>query len=216
MKFIFTAVEFRSIASVGVVASKEDITPIIGVINLSLVAGEFHAVSTDRYRIARSRFTPTVEQGELPEEFSLNMDAPTVIKWWNSIKVEALKGFSHIYLETVAGDMPGEIYYKLSFNGNVISSPEVRGNFPPVERLMEIDLNEYQGLPQVSLNPSFVADLTKLFAADDYAKPTKNVGWTFHFGSGETSKPKPVYITRKSDRGGAAIDYLLQPVMILR
>lgn len=210
MKFMFSPVEFRSIASVGVAASTDKVTPIINVISLSFDGKEVRALATDRYRIAQSKFMPSVEQLDEAGEFTVNMYAPTVTKFWNSIKANALKGNEVVMLELIPSDL-GETYFRLSHGGNIVTEAETRGNFPPVEKLINVDMQEYKGIDSIALDPRFIGDLSKLFAADDFAKPIANIGWTFHFGKSDSDKPKPVYITRKSDRGGAVIDYLVQP-----
>lgn len=127
MKVLFSAVEFRSIASVGVAASKDDVTPIIMSINLSNVGGEIIAVATDRYRIARSKFTPsTVQYEELPE-FDITIPAESIIKFWNSIKVQALKGFMPIELEIIAGDV--EQYWTFTYDGVRVSGRKLVATF---------------------------------------------------------------------------------------
>lgn len=215
MKVLFSAVEFRSIASVGVAASKDDVTPVIMSINLSHKFNEIIAVATDRYRIARSKFTPTtVQYDELPE-FDITIPAESVIKFWNSIKVNALKSAMPVELEITAGDV--EQYWTLSYEGVRVSGAEVRGNFPPVGKLIDIDINTYTGVPKVGLKPGFLADLGKLFAASDYAKVGKDLPWTFYFGNSESNKPMPVYVTRNPERDGSSvIEYLVQPNLLLR
>lgn len=215
MKIEFSSVEFRSIVSVGVAASKGDITPIIESINLSSSGGEITAVATDRYRIARSKFTPRIEQFEEVADFDITVDAQSLTKFWNSVKVQAMKGYEPITFEITYGDA-GQQFWTASYGGTVVSQPEVKGSFPPVVRLIDVDMEEYKGLPEVTLDPTFLADLGKLFSASDSVRVDKNVGWTFHFGAGDNSKPKAVYITRKSERDGVLIDYLVQPKMYTR
>jgi hypothetical protein len=216
MKVLFSPVEFRSIASVGVIASKEDITPIICSVNFKYEGGEFSAVATDRYRIARSKFTlSTVQHDELPD-FDITIPASMLTKFWNSIKVEALKGVAPIEFDITYGDV--EQYWSFTYNGVVSSGAEVKGSFPPVEKLIQVDLEQYTGTPKVGLKPSFLADLGKLFAASDYTKVDKDLPWTFYFGNSDSGKPMPVYVTRNPERtdGASVIEYLVQPNYILR
>lgn len=215
MKVLFSAVEFRSIASVGVAASKDDVTPIICSINISNENSEITAVATDRYRIARSMFTLTIEQSNELGDFNITIPAESVIKFWNSIKVQALKGFAPVELEVIAGDV--EQYWTLSYDGIRVAGAETRGNYPPVDKLLDINLNNYTGIPKVGLKPGFLADLGKLFAASDYAKVGKDLPWTFYFGKSESDKPMPVYVTRNPERDGSSvIEYLVQPNLLLR
>jgi hypothetical protein len=214
-KILFSPVEFRSIASVGVAASKDDVTPVIMSINISNENSEITAVATDRYRIARSMFTLTIDQTESLGDFNITIPSDAVTKFWNSIKVQALKGNIPIELEVTAGDV--QQCWTLSYDGITASGAEVRGSFPPVDRLLDIDMNNYTGVPKVGLKPGFLADLSKLFAATDYAKVGKDLAWTFHFGNSENDKPMPVYVTRNPERDSSSvIEYLVQPNLILR
>lgn len=217
MKILFTPVEFRSIASVAVAASSDDVTPVITSVRISVESGQVTAVATDRYRIARSIFTPTIEQ-----EFSsgdILISAKELTKFWNSIKVNALKSQLPItFAILVDNQYPDNKIASLEYDGMRIETHGMRGNYPPVEGLMTgYDMAECSGVPAVALKPKFLADLDKLFSAFDSAKPSKDIAWTFRFKGTESGKPGPVYITRNGERSdGGVLDYLVQPNLLLR
>lgn len=217
MKILFTPVEFRSITSVAVAASSDDVTPVITSVRISVESGQVTAVATDRYRIARTIFTPSIEQ-----EFSsgdILISAKELTKFWNGIKVNALKSNLPIALTILTDEQyPDSKMYSLEYDGMRVESHGMRGNYPPVEGLMSgYDVSECSGVPAVALKPKFLSDLDKLFSAFDSVKPSKDIAWTFRFKGTESGRPGPVYITRNGERSdGGVLDYLVQPNLLLR
>ena len=220
MKILFTPVEFRSIASVAVAASSDDVTPVITSVRISVESGQVTAVATDRYRIARTIFMPSLtDQLEPPAEGSILISAKELTKFWNGIKVNALKSQLPIIFTILTDEQyPDNKMYHLEYDGMRIEGNGMRGNYPPIEGLMSgYDVTECSGVPAVALKPKFLADLDKLFSAFDSAKPSKDIAWTFRFKATESGRPGPVYITRNGERtDGGTLDYLVQPNLLLR
>lgn len=220
-KIMFTPEEFRAVASVGVAASTEDITPIINAVNISVSeTGEVTAVATDRYRIARVIFTPKTDKlAVLTGEDSITINAKELSKFWAGIKVNALKSHMPVilFIEEDLQFTNGKIY-TLEYDGTRVQGRSVAGNFPPVERLMaDYNLEQCEGVPSVALNPNFLGDMVKMYhPRDDKKINMKNVAWQFRFKATDSKKPGPVYITRGSDIAGATLDYLVQPNLLLR
>jgi hypothetical protein len=217
---LFTPVEFRSIASIGVAASNDDVTPVITSVRISVSDGEVTTVATDRYRIARSIFRPSMTDAIDPaSENNILISAKELTKFWNSIKVAALKSHMPIILNILTDEQyPDNKKYVLEYDGSRVESNAMRGNYPPVEGLMTgYDESDLSGVPQVALKPKFLADLDKLFSAFDSARPSKDIAWTFRFKGTDSGKPGPVYITRKGEStDSGTLDYLVQPNLILR
>ena len=219
-KIMFTPEEFRSVASVGVVASSDDVTPIINAVNISVTdAGEVTAVATDRYRIARVIFTPKMDEAVIGGEDSLTINAKELTKFWNNIKAVAIKSHMPIILDIQEDeDYTDSKTYSIEYDGSRVENRSVRGNFPPVERLMtDYAVEQCDGVPAVSLNPNFLGDMVKMYhPRDDKRINMKQVAWQFRFKQTDSKKPGPVYITRGSDIAGATLDYLVQPNLLLR
>jgi hypothetical protein len=215
---MFTPEEFRSVVSVGVAASTDDVTPIINAVQISVSeTGEVTAVATDRYRIARVIFTPKMDGAVIGGEDSVTINAKELTKFWSGIKAVAMKS-SHIPIVldiTADGDHKK---YTLEYDGSRVESYAVRGSYPPVEKLMTgYDLDDCAGVPTVALKPSFLGDLAKMYhPRDDNRIKMSDIAWQFRFKVTESSKPGPVYITRGSDIVGATLDYLVQPNLLLR
>lgn len=219
-KIMFKPEEFRSVASVGVAASSDDVTPIINAVNISVSeAGEVTAVATDRYRIARVIFTPKMDEAVIGGEDSLTINAKELSKFWAGIKVNALKSHMPVIL-FIEEDLQftNSKIYTLEYDGTRVQGRSVMGNFPPVERLMtDYNLEQCEGVPSVALNPNFLGDMVKMYHPRDEKKINmKNVAWQFRFKQTDSKKPGPVYITRGSGNTDATLDYLVQPNLLLR
>ena len=218
-KIVFTPEEFRSIASMGVAASTDDITPIINTVQVTVAGGEVTAIATDRYRIARVIFTPKIDNFLMTDD-TININAKELTKFWAGIKVKAARSIMPITMTIMTeednyGDSKS---YTLEYDGSTSHSAGVKGNYPPVAKLMTgYDVGDCAGVPAVSLKPSFLGDLAKMYHPhDDSRIKMSDIAWQFRFKQTESSKPGPVYITRGSDILGATLDYLVQPNLLLR
>ena len=219
-KIMFKPEEFRSIVSVGVAASSDDVTPIINAVSISVSeAGEVTAVATDRYRIARVIFTPKMDEAVIGGEDSLTINAKELSKFWAGIKVTALKSHMPVVL-FIEEDLQftNSKIYTLEYDGTRVQGRSVMGNYPPVEKLMTgYDLDDCAGVPTVALKPSFLGDLAKMYhPRDENRIKMSDIAWQFRFKQTDSKKPGPVYITRGSDISGATLDYLVQPNLLLR
>ena len=220
-KIMFKPEEFRAVASVGVAASTDDVTPIISAVNISVSeSSEVTAVATDRYRIARVIFTPKMDEAVIGGEDSININAKELSKFWAGIKVAALKSHMPIVLTIITeeGEYSNTKKYVLEYDGSRVENFGVNGNYPPVQKLMvDYDLEQCEGVPAVALKPSFLGDLVKFYHPRDESRiKMSDVAWQFRFKATDSKKPGPVYITRGSDIAGATLDYLVQPNLLLR
>jgi hypothetical protein len=229
MKIHFTAEEFRSIVSVGVVSSTDDVTPIICATNISFSEqGEVTAMATDRYRIARVQFTP-LKLGEADVskgEDSVTINTKELAKFWATVKTDVMRGGFWITLETESFAGSPDMYtLSCASTGITVKGMEVYGNYPSVGKLMEgYSEEEATGVPSVGLNPNFLGDLAKMHHPRDFAKINmKFIAWTFRFKATApdegSRKRNPVYVTREAENGGATsarLDYLVQPSMLVR
>jgi hypothetical protein len=229
MKIHFTAEEFRSIVSVGVASSTDDVTPIICSTNISFSEqGEVTAIATDRYRVARVQFTP-LKLGE-PDvskgEDSVTINTKELAKFWATVKTDVMRGGFWITLETESFAGSPDMYtLSCASTGITVKGMEVYGNYPNVGKLMEgYSEEEATGVPSVALNPNFLGDLVKMYHPRDSGKVNmKFIAWTFRFKATAqdqgSNKRNPVYVTREAERGGATssrLDYLVQPSMLVR
>tara|TARA_R110000782_G_scaffold186634_1_gene276844 strand:- start:2168 stop:2857 length:690 start_codon:yes stop_codon:yes gene_type:complete len=229
MKIHFTAEEFRSIVSVGVASSTDEVTPIICATNISFSEqGEVTAIATDRYRVARVQFTP-LKLGEADVsrgEDSVTINTKELAKFWATVKTDVMRGGFWITLETESFAGSTDMYtLSCASTGITVKGMEVYGNYPNVGKLMEgYGEDEATGVPSVGLNPNFLGDLVKMYHPRDFAKVNmKFISWNFRFKATapeeRSNKRNPVYITREAENGGATsarLDYLVQPSMLVR
>lgn len=210
---MFTAREFRAIVSTGVAAATADVTPVLTQIQLSYDAETkmFTALATDRYRVARNRF-PSVYAADSLESFEILLPAKELTKFWTSVKSSALRTNSDLLLDII--DAAGHQLWSLEFDNQKIGGDEIRGNYPPVERLFPANYADETPAQGLSLNMAYVGDLAKLYAASDDARINlKEIPWQTFTQAGE--RPLPVYFTRTTE-DGALVDYILQPNLIVK
>jgi hypothetical protein len=205
-KISMNAQEFRSVASIGNVCSSDDMIPMLAAIHLTVFHDNVVAVATDRYRLARVKF-PSVEPSE---DFDILIDAKPLMKFWASIKTVALKSSQNITLQVSDDDSSWEI----SYDGSSISGARVYGSYPAVGKLVdEARDRKLDGTSKISLLPSFVGDLAKIYhPKDDRRFDVKSAGWDFTLTANGNGKNEPVYATRGDDTHGS-VEYLLQPRM---
>lgn len=217
MIHMFTAKEFRAIVTTGVASSStDDVAPALLQVKVSYDAESqlVTALATDRYRIARNRFT--MRFADLSQEsFEILLPAKQIAKFWTSVKSSALRhDGAIIMLDIVSGD--GQTVWSLEHDNQKVGGVELIGNFPPVERLMPDATPEWSPAQGVSLNMTYVGDLAKLYAASDALRANlKGIPWQMFTQETESGRPGPVYFTRPTD-DGAIVDYLLQPNLIVR
>lgn len=216
-RITLTPAEFRSIVSIGVAASTNDITAIITGVNISVTAGLLAAVATDRCRVARVEI-PLGER--IAEDFEITISAKELTAYWGSIKATALKGNSGVELTIHAPENPVSpnmpMRYELAYSGSTKAGEGIYGSYPPVARLMEgYDLSQCDGTPSLLLRPSFLGDLAKIFhPSDDARENLKEIAWEFRFkpSPAEGKIAPPIYATRYAhDRDLIRLDYMLQP-----
>lgn len=216
MKMYFNGQQMRALVSTGIAASVDDVIPVLQTISVAFNAetNEITAIATDRYRVARNRFT--VSEGDVFDGVSFTVLLPVkpVTAFWNSVKTAALRGNLPVVFSV---DLESDTVTGFSFEsgGQTFNGVPVSGNYPNIERLIpsSSDVDSFKPASVFGLNPRFIGDLAKLFCADDLPRENlKNTPWNFHSQMfGDSAKPGPVYITRP---GG--VEYLIQPVMRLR
>ena len=219
MEYVFTLGEFRSIASLAVAASKDAVTPAIMGINIHITGGMVEASATDRYRVARLKIDNRED-----EMFNVSMGftifATEIVAFGKMIAKES-DHMVHIMLDNKVGDEYRA--YELSCGGFTSKGNLITLSYPPVSKLVdEARFRENVGATDISLNPEFVASLTKLIHPLDSKRNGGKTQWKFSFthtdGNGHGYKPSPVYIQRDGDGGAGkyVLDYLLQPMYVVR
>ena len=226
-----TSSEVRALASIGSVASKADVTPVITGVNLiaSLIDG-ITGTATDRYQVAR--VTIPFRDEITDAEANVIIPADLLNKYFAAVKSQKLERFG-----TVIHIDEDERTVSLSNTSGELTNSGmlIIGNFPPVGRLIDpimqraidIDAGKLEaptGVSKVTLNVKLLSSLMKIMHPGDAWKISKtgSLTWRFYFGAEEEVKDLsrvPVYASRVADGGndnGARVDYILQPNISLR
>ena len=214
MEYVFSLGEFRSIASLAVVTSKDVVTPQLMGINIYITGGIVEACTTDRYRIARLKIDNRED-----EMFNVNMGFTIFAKEIVAFAKMTANMFDHM-VHIMLDNKVGNEYrsYEISCGGFTSKGDLITLNYPPVARLVdEARFRENVGAAEMSLNPDFIASLSKLVHPLDAKRRGGTTQWKFSFthtsGNGHGYKPSPVYVQREGDGGAGKyhLDYLLQP-----
>lgn len=219
MEYAFSLGEFRSIASLAVAASKDAVTPAIMGINIHITGGMVEASATDRYRVARLKIDNRED-----ETFNVSMGFTIFAKEIVAFNKMIANMFDHMVHITLSEKVNDEYRaYELSCGGFISRGDLITLKYPPVSKLVdEARFRENVGATDISLNPEFVASLTKLVHPLDAKRNGGKTQWKFSFthtdGNGHGYKPSPVYIQRDGDGGAGkyVLDYLLQPMYVQR
>lgn len=214
---MFTPEQLFSLASVAVAAAKNDVTPVIQSVRVSVVDGFIVGVATDRYRVARVRLALHTDAPSVEDFDGVTIQRSQIEQFAKAVK--ALKPTA--YLPTVKlavgeRDEAGLRMVTLSeyTSGTQSTQLERGGNYPPVARLFPSTEDGFGPQEALSLNIGYVADVGKL------VHPSLVRGETPRFRFTKTdnpNKPGPVLIDYQSIRPeDGSLEYLLQPNLLKR
>lgn len=205
MKVLIGTATLASIHSIGIGASKDDVTPVITQIALTRRGDTLKAMATDRYMILAGTYSDV--------EFEDWTDGDTIL-----VDPNALKRALDIKKANKNGILPIAIskndHGAVSAVVDVVSLVDlgsVAGTFPPVDKLLE-RTEEPNGASVLALRPDFIARLAKVLPPE--AKPERNRAWRFEFRSIENpGKPQPVYAVY-SNGDTYELEALIQPNLV--
>lgn len=196
-----------SIHSLGISASKDDVTPVITQIALKREGDTLRAMTTDRYMVLSGLYQEV--------EFEDWEDGDTIL-----VDPGALKRAIDIKKANKLGTLP--IIITKNEHGAVsavidvltmVDLGRVTGTFPPVTKLFPE--GEPTGAGALNIRPDFLARLAKVLPP--VAKPERNRTWRFEFRTVEEhpNKPQPVY-AQYSDGDTYQLEALIQPALSKR
>jgi hypothetical protein len=237
-RITFSWGEFRSIASLAEIASKEDVTPVLTGVNITITEDTIRAVSTDRYRIGRiilprdimvrnddigtSGDSFTISAAQLKKAAAAVKASKPLVKTGITLRYEfeAEKQTETGYI--LEGN--ARVFY---VGGEVVVPfvPNYSNSYPAVEKLMDAEVLEVTGdytgsiAPQFVLSSSLLATIEKLIHPaneDRIAKP--GTKWRFYTPRLIASKkPAPVYAEAIQEWKNleGRMDFLIQPNLIV-
>lgn len=197
-----------SIHSLGIGASKDDVTPVITQIALVREGDALRAMATDRYMILSGLYHEV--------EFENWEDGETIL-----VDPKALKRAIDIKKANKYGILP--VIITKNEHGAVsavidvltmVDLGSVKGTFPSVMKLIHQE-GAPNGAPSLNIRPDFLARLAKVLPP--VAKPERNRTWRFEFRTMEEhpNRPQPVY-AQYSDGEAYQLEALIQPAISRR
>ena len=237
-RITFSWGEFRSIASLAELASKEDVTPVITGVNITITDDTIRAVVTDRYRVARVTLPRNrVERSDAGiSGDSFTISAAELKKAAATVKASKPAVKTNITLryefepekQTDTGyilEGNARVFY---LGGEVVVPfvPNYSHSYPPVEKLVDAEMLEVTGnytgsiAPQFVLSSNLLATIEKLIHPaneDRIAKP--GTKWRFYTPRlNDSGKACPVYAEAIQEWKNleGRMDFLIQPNLIVK
>jgi hypothetical protein len=196
-----------SIHSLGVGASKDDVTPVITQIALKREGDALRAMTTDRYICLTGLYSNAeFEDWDDGEEMLID---PKALK--SVIDIKKANKFDTMPV-VIAKDADRGWVSAVLNSVTSIDLGKVSASFPPVMKLFPE--GEPNGSGSLNIRPDFIAKLAKVLPP--VSRPERDRIWSFEFRSIEDqpTKPQPVYARYHGD--GYTMEALIQPALIKR
>lgn len=196
-----------SIHSLGIGASKDDVTPVITQIALKREGDALRAMTTDRYMVLSGLYQEV--EFEDWEDGDIILVDPGALKRAIDIKKANKLGSLPVIITKNEHGAVSAVIDVLT----MVDLGRVTGTFPPVTKLFPE--GEPTGAGALNIRPDFLARLAKVLPP--VAKPERNRTWRFEFRSIEEqpNKPQPVYALY-SDADTYQLEALIQPALSKR
>jgi len=202
MKVTVEPATLASIHSLGISASRDDVTPVITQIALKREGMALRAMATDRYMVLSGLYNE-LEFDNWEDGDTILVD-PSALKRAIDIKKANKNGTLPIVIMKNEHGAVSAVVDDLNF----VDLGSVQGAFPPVTRLFPE--GEPTGAGSLNLRPDFLAKLAKVLPP--VAKPERERTWRFEFRTLENLRPQPVY-AQYSDGAKYKLEALIQPAL---
>ena len=204
MRVIVEPATLASIHSLGISASKDDVTPVITQIALEREGDALRAMATDRYMVLSGLYSG-VGFEDWDEGETILVD-PSALKRAIDINKANKTSTAPIVITKNEHGCVSAVVDTLS----MVDLGSVRGTFPPVTKLFPE--GEPTGAGSLNIRPDFLAKLAKVLPP--VARPERERVWRFEFRSmpDAPQKPQPVY-AQYSDGENYKLEALIQPAL---
>ena len=202
MKVTLDNATMASIHSLGISASKDDVTPVITQIALKREGMALRAMATDRYMVLSGVYNE-MEFDNWEDGDTILVD-PSALKRAIDIKKANKNGILPIVIMKNEHGVVSAVVDELNF----VDLGSVRGTFPPVTNLFPE--GEPTGAGSLNIRPDFLAKLAKVLPP--VVKPERERTWRFEFRTLENLRPQPVY-AQYSDGAKYKLEALIQPAL---
>lgn len=195
-------------------ATGDKVTPVINAARLDAKGKSLRAIATDRYRVHEVITQHAVTHATKGESviISVNMlnQIKRLIKAFAPRRVEVAETRVTIQSRRLNDtDTQLKVTISRADDSLTVTGPAVRGNFPPVDRLVASAEKDPRYLGRLKLNPTFLGQLQQLNPGTHPAaefKPTCSAD--------NPDKPGPVYVTFDAD--GTEARALIMPNLVLQ
>ena len=204
MKVTLDNATLTSIHSLGISASRDDVTPVITQIALKREGMALRAMTTDRYMVLSGLYNE-LEFDNWEDGDTILVD-PSALKRAIDIKKANKNGALPIVIMKNEHGAVSAVVDDLNF----VDLGSVRGAFPPVTNLFPE--GEPTGAGSLNIRPDFLAKLAKVLPP--VARPERERTWRFEFRTiaDAPHKPQPVY-AQYSDGAKYKLEALIQPAL---
>lgn len=207
MKVTLDSATLTSIHSLGIGASKDDVTPVITQIALEREGDALRAMATDRYVVLSGLYSG-VEFEDWDAGDAILVD-PSALKRAIDIKKANKNSILPIVITKNEHGAVSAVVDTLS----LVDLGNCKGTFPPVTKLFPE--GKPTGAGSLNIRPDFLAKLAKVLPP--VARPERDRVWRFEFRTMEDSpnRPQPVY-AQYSDGAEYKLEALIQPALSRR
>ena len=204
MKVTVEPATLASIHSLGISASRDDVTPVITQIALKREGMALRAMATDRYMVLSGLYNE-LEFDNWEDGDTILVD-PSALKRAIDIKKANKNGILPIVIMKNEHGVVSAVVDDLNF----VDLGSVQGAFPPVTKLFPE--GEPTGAGSLNIRPDFLAKLAKVLPP--VVKPERERTWRFEFRTiaDAPHKPQPVY-AQYSDGAKYKLEALIQPAL---
>lgn len=184
---------------------KSGASPVIQGVRLTREGDQLIAAATNRFVLVKATYD-NVTFGDWAPDTSVWLDPDT-------LKQAAAASKANPMIVVTIGQTPDTTYIAIGGWEGATRFTHVtsRFSYPPVERL--IPTNEPNGAATLSLNPKWLAALSKIVVPED--RPVRDTPWLFSFYSEDGHKPMPAMAEMWQDNA-YRIQVLIQPNLIKR
>lgn len=210
--FTLTYEQVLAVASLQHMASKDDVTPVITGINITVTPTELTASATDRYVVGVLTF-PLDQKlvHDVPEEGST-----ILVHRSDMIQVARLRSdMTFSFVPSDDGRKSVSVQAQTPHDGRSLIFPTIYGTFPPVARLIDDDPTD--DLPNgIGVNMGLIARVTKLLLPGEKSAATAVLSpWVLKYKAPtDPKKLAPIHAYRQN--GSAQYRVLIQPTLRLR
>lgn len=196
--------QLASVASLAACANTADYAPVISGVQLAVTPGVIRAYATNRYVVGAIEFLSE----SITAEFDVTIPVAALKQFVTASK---LTGRFNTDVERITLTVSDDSITFSDLNtGSTLTAATIKGNFPPVERLIPaIDDDTAATFTPYGISAKLLSTLSKIVVIDD-----KDPAWIAQHSTTELGKTAPILY--HTEGNGRSYRFLIQPRMKLR